>query len=326
MAGLPVRAGIGILHLVHSSTRTRVSFDSEGAACAGHVYLPGDARAAVPCVVMANGFSGTMDWILPWFAERFAAAGLAVLIFDYRHLGASEGQPRQLIDVRKQRADLQRAVALARTYQGIDPERIALWGTSLGGSHVVDLAARDARIAAVICNMPALDALRGGNVAAKMRRAQVSRSQMAGATARLLAAAAIDAVRGLIGLSPRYIAVYGRPGEAFFTDPSLAERFRTVEENSPTWENRVAPRFLFGAPRYREGTMERIRVPLLISLASKDVEVSSAFVKEKARKAPRAEIKEYPADHFEMYHGATFEQVVADQIDFLRKHLLDDAA
>lgn len=205
---LPVRPGSDILGLVqaHSSTRTRVSFDSEGAACAGHVYLPGDARGEVPCVVMANGFSGTMDWILPSFAERFAAAGFAVLI------------------------------------------------------------------------------------------------------------------------SPRYIQVYGRAGEAFFTDPSLAGRFRTVEANSPTWENRVAPRFLFGAPRYREGTMERIGVPLLISLASKDVEVSSAFVKEKASKAPRAEIKEYPADHFEMYHGATFEQVVAGQIDFLRKHLLDGAA
>ncbi len=136
--------------------------------------------------------------------------------------------------------------------------------------------------------MPALDALRGGNLAAKMRSAQVSRSLLVGAPARLLGAAAIDAVRGFLGLSPRYIQVYGRAGEAFFTDPSLAERFRTVEANSPTWENRVAPRFLFGAPRHREGTMERIDAPLLISLASEDVEVSSAFVKEKAGKAPRA--------------------------------------
>lgn len=322
------RAGSDILRHVqaYSFTRTRVSFDSEGAACAGYLYLPEDAGARVPCVVMANGFSGTMDWILPAFAERFAAAGFGVLIFDYRHLGESEGLPRQLIDVRKQRTDLRMAVALARTCEGIDPARIALWGTSLGGSHVVALAARDARIAAVVCNMPALDALRGANIAEKMRRAQMSRLQLLGSTARLVGAAAVDAVRGVLGLSPRYIEVYGRPGEAFFTDPALAGRFRTVAENSPTWENRVAPRFLFEAPRYRDGTMERIEVPLLVSLASEDVEVSSAFVKEKASKAPRAEIKEYPTDHFEMYHGAVFEQVAADQIDFLRKHLLNERA
>lgn len=65
-----------------SFTRTRISFDVKGATCAGYIYLPEGDDAPVPCVVMANGFSGTMDWILPGFAERFAAAGLAVLIFD----------------------------------------------------------------------------------------------------------------------------------------------------------------------------------------------------------------------------------------------------
>lgn len=323
-----MRTGADILDAVqeHSFTRTRVSFDSEGAACAGNLYLPADATAKLPCVVMANGFSGTMDWILPAFAERFASAGLAVLTFDYRHLGESEGLPRQIIDVREQRADLRQAVAFVRARATIDPARIALWGTSLGGSHVVDLAARDARIAAVVCNMPALDALRGGNIEAKMKHLKASRLLLLGTTARLVGAAAVDAVRGLLGLSPRYIAVYGRPGEAFFTDPALAGRFRTVEQSSPTWENRVAARFLFGAPRYREGTMERIQAPLLASLAREDLEVSSDFVKEKARKAPRAEIQEYPAGHFDMYHGAVFEQVVADQIAFLRRHLGLDRA
>ncbi len=98
-----------------------------------------------------------MDWIVPSFAERFASAGFAALIFDYRHLGRSEGQPRQLVDVRKQRTDLRMAVALARRLEGIDPDRVALWGTSLGGSHVVELAAQDVRIRELLCNVFGLE-------------------------------------------------------------------------------------------------------------------------------------------------------------------------
>lgn len=83
----------------------------------------------------------------------------------------------------------------------------------------------------------------------------------------------------------------------------------------------MAPRFLFQAPRLREGTLERITAPMLVCLARDDVELSSAFVKEKVRAAPRAEVREYPVGHFDMYHGATFEQVAADQAAFLREHL-----
>ena len=141
-------------------------------------------------------------------------------------------------------------------------------------------------------------------------------------TARLLAAAVRDAVRGALGRPPYYIAVYGAPGKAFFADASLAGRFEAVAAGSPTWQNRVAPRFLFQAPRYREGTMEKIAAPILITLASDDVEVSGAFVKAKARGARRVEIREYDGGHFDLYHGALFEQVAADQTAFLRAHLL----
>ncbi|WP_437720417.1 alpha/beta hydrolase [Sorangium sp. So ce861] len=301
--------------------RTPLTFRSEGVLCAATLFAPAAPGAQAPCVVMANGFSGTMDWILPSFAERFAAAGLAALTFDYRHLGESEGEPRQLVDVRKQRADLRAAVELARSRPGIRPDRVALWGTSLGGSHVVEIAAEDPRVAAVILNMPALDALAGSNVTAKRERARAGRATLVWVTARLLAAAVSDAARGALGRPPRYLAVYGAPGEAFFTDPELASRFERVAAESPTWQNRVAARFLLGVPRYREGTMERIAAPLLVCLAESDVEISAAFVKEKAARAPRAEVRTYPGGHFDLYHGDVFEQVAADQAEFLRAHL-----
>ena len=67
------------------------------------------------------------------FAERFAAAGLAALVFDYRHFGASEGEPRQLLDVKRQLTDWRSAVAYARGLAGVDGDRVAVWGTSFSG-------------------------------------------------------------------------------------------------------------------------------------------------------------------------------------------------
>ena len=125
------------------------------------LYLPEGEVKRWPCVVMAHGFSGTMDWIVPEFAERFADGGLAVLIFDYRYLGSSEGVPRQLIVTRRQYGDLRRAVEFVRSHPNIDASRIALWGTSLGGSYVIRLAAEDSNIAAVVANVPGIDMFKG---------------------------------------------------------------------------------------------------------------------------------------------------------------------
>lgn len=93
------------------------------------------------------------------YAERFVAAGYAALIFDYRHFGDSQGQPRQLLSIGRQREDWTAAVKYARGLDGIDPDRIALFGTSFSGGHVLAVAAKDARIAAVISQCPFTDGL-----------------------------------------------------------------------------------------------------------------------------------------------------------------------
>jgi uncharacterized protein len=301
--------------------KKEIQFDSEGDVCAGYLYYPATLQSKAPCVVMANGFSGTMDWILPSFAEAFASQGYCVLIFDYRHLGQSAGRPRQMIDPRKQLTDLKNAIQFAKAEPHVSAERIVLWGTSLGGSHVVTLAAQRPEIAAVICNMPAIDAVKGSNVKGKMKKANASTWQLITSTAQLLGAALTDTFKGLLGLEPYYIKVFGKPGKAFFTDPSLAIRFELLEKESLSWKNEVAPRFLFHAPRYKEGTMERIKIPMFITLASEDVELSVPFIKEKAQKAALAEVKEYPYGHFDLYHGEPLHTVLTDQIDFLKRHV-----
>ena len=173
-----------------------------------------------------------MDWIVPDFAERFAAGGLAALVFDYRYLGVSGGEPRQLIDTRRQRVDLRHAVEFARSRPDVDATRIALWGNSLGGSHVIHAAAEDTEIAAIVANVPGLDLFRGFKGRYVPSHIRIRKRSILLATFRLLAAAVLDSIRGAIGVSPYYIAVYGRLGRAVFSDPALVACSRTCNENS----------------------------------------------------------------------------------------------
>lgn len=48
-------------------------------------------------LVMAHGLGGVRQMRLDAFAERFSSAGYRCLVFDYRHFGASAGEPRQLL-------------------------------------------------------------------------------------------------------------------------------------------------------------------------------------------------------------------------------------
>ncbi len=298
-----------------------VSFKSHGLTCAGNLYLPQGHSKPLPCIVFANGFSGTKDWILPAFAERFAQQGLAAFTFDYRYLGESEGEPRQLIDLESQRADLRQALQLVRSDSRIDGSRIALWGTSLGGSHAVEVASVDNSIAAVVCNMPALDSVKGSNFKAKAKAANATFAVIVSTTLRLMMWGLADRIKGLLGLSPYYIKVYGAPGESIFTDPNLVDRFKKLGNSGSRWQNKVAARVLFNLPRYKYGTIERIKAPIFVALAANDIELNNNYVREKFA-GSGAEIREYQYDHFSMYHDQAFEDVVKDQIIFLKKHLL----
>src|SRR5215471_19974352 len=117
--------------------REDVEFRSAETTCRGWLFRPPIGGKSAPLVVMAHGFGGTRDMRLPAYARRFAAAGLASLIFDYATFGASDGTLRNDHDWRRQLADWHAALSFARTLPGIDPMRIALWGTSFAGGLVV---------------------------------------------------------------------------------------------------------------------------------------------------------------------------------------------
>jgi alpha-beta hydrolase superfamily lysophospholipase len=110
-----------------------------------------------PCVVMAGGWCYVKELAMPRFAAAFVERGLAALVFDYRCFGGSTGEPRQHIDPWRQIDDYRHALTYLETHSEIDPERLAAWGISYSGGHVLILGAIDARVRAVCSVAPVVD-------------------------------------------------------------------------------------------------------------------------------------------------------------------------
>src|SRR3954449_12798508 len=101
--------------------REDLQFRCGGDTCAAWLYRTGAKTAATPIVVMAHGLSGTRRDGLGPFAERFAAAGIAALLFDHRGFGDSGGEPDRF-EPGRQLEDWGAAIACARALPGVDPE------------------------------------------------------------------------------------------------------------------------------------------------------------------------------------------------------------
>jgi len=290
--------------------RRDVEFSSAGERCAGWLYEP-EREGPHPCVVLGHGFAATREARLWAVAERFAAAGMAALAFDYRHFGDSEGEPRQLLDVGRQLDDWRAAIAYTRSLEEVDAARVALWGTSFAGGHVIRIAARDERIAAVVSQIPYTTGLSA--MAALGPRQNL----------RLTAVALRDAARALAGRSPHYALSVGAAGElAAMTTPDALPGYAAMYGGDPA-PNQVAARVLLRVPTYNPAWWaSRVRCPLLVCIADDDAVTPARPAERMAGRAPRGEVVRYPIRHFDIYVGEWFERAVADQTGFLSTHLL----
>ena len=292
-------------------TRTEVQFPSDGLSCSAWLFRPA-ADERMPIIVMAHGFSGTREQRLDGYAQRFAEAGLAALVFDYRHFGASAGEPRQLLDIRKQHRDYGAAVTYARGLDWVDPDRVALFGSSFSGGHVLAVGAHDRRLSAIVSQCPFTDGLASMPALGAV------------AVLRGTAAGLRDQLRALAGRAPHYIPVVAEPGSfGVLTTPDSKPGVEAMTPPDTLWQNRVAARVLLRMGSYRPGrNAAHISCPLLACVCDGDAVAPAKRTVELVSKAPLVEIKRYPFGHFEIYVGEPWEKAVADQTDFLKRHLL----
>ena len=262
---------------------------------------------------MAHGFGGQREMRLPEFAERFAACGLAALVFDYRCFGASDGEPRNLIDPRRHLEDWRAAVEHARGLPDVDAGRLALWGTSFSGGHVLAIGSEVSGISAIVSQVPFVGMDRRGA------------PMPLGAMARALFAGLRDLARAARGASPYYVPIAGPPEVfAFLNTPDVMDAFQDLVPPGSTWQNRAPARVLFQMPRYQPlRDAGKIEAPVLMVAAEDDSLIPVASVEAASKRVRHCELVILPGTgHFEPYTGEVFERVVEREADFLRKHLL----
>jgi uncharacterized protein len=290
------------------TTPEDVRIPSGGEQLAAYLYRPGTTDSDAPCVVMAHGFSATRDDGLPAYAKVFRDAGFAVVLFDYRHFGASTGEPRQLLDIGRQHDDYRAVIAWARQLDGIDPDRIVLWGSSFSGGHVLAVAAHDPRIAAVISQAPFTDAI-PALMHVPLKNA-----------VRLTVAGLRDQLRGWRGRAPLLAPAVGEPGTlAAMTEPDAKPGFEAIVAPESLWRNEFAARLMLRFPFYRPGLKTaHLTMPLLVCVCENDTTTPPGSTIKAAHRAPRGELRRYPYGHFDIHSDP---RVKADQVEFLRRVL-----
>ena len=295
-----------------SQLRKDVTFKVKGTSISAWLYLPEDLSAPVPCIIMGHGFGGTKDMIMESYALRYQGAGLAVLAFDYRHFGESEGEPRQLMWIPYQLEDYTAAIEYARGLKEIDPARIALWGTSASGGYGMVIADKDKNIVCVCAQCPGLDP--HASVKMFLKRLGI------GHILRLFVHGQRDMMRFRLGLSPHKIPIVGKPGSiAFFPISDAYDGYSKLA--SENFINEVCARVILRSHGFKPVEhLRNVQCPILIQICDNDslAPISAETAKELEK---YAEVKHYPIGHFDIYTGDNFEKSVSDQLEFFEKHL-----
>lgn len=140
--------------IADSSDKARsIEFLSGGLILRGVLRLP-HGEGPHPIVILGHGLGALKEWAIPDVVEAFLGVGIAGLSFDPRNYGDSEGEPREEIAHHGRLDDMQSVISYAASLLEVDPERIGLWGTSLGGRDVLVVAGIDRRVKAVVLQTP----------------------------------------------------------------------------------------------------------------------------------------------------------------------------
>jgi len=296
--------------------RSDVEFDAEGVTLRGWLYQPDGADGDVPIVVMAHGYSAVKEMYLDHFAERFAAAGLAALVYDNRNFGASDGQPRQEIDPVAQVRDYRHAITFARQLPGVDPQRVGIWGSSYSGAHVLVVGAIDRRVRAVVSQVPMISGWR--NVLRLVRA-----DMIAGFRAMFDA----DREGRAAGKEPQMVAVVTDDplGAAALPTPDSFEWFtETGAVRAPSWRNEVTLRSVEMLTEYEPGIyVDRVSpTPLLMVVGAGDhLTVADEALAAYNRALEPKRLVLLPGGHFDAY-VADFDIAAGAATDWFVEHLL----
>lgn len=161
--------------------RRESTYYSDDVACYTLLFFPKSFSAAgkTPAIVLGQGWSGT-HFAIEKYGAYLAGKGFVAMVIDYRGWGSSDGfvtlnekienddavrLTRKKADVvikrtrlipLKQVEDVRNAISYLQGEPGVDPERIGLWASSSAAGNAIVVAALDARVKAIVAQVPAI--------------------------------------------------------------------------------------------------------------------------------------------------------------------------
>ncbi len=293
-------------------TRMDSDFQSRGTRCSGWLYLP-ENRGKPPVVIMAHGFAAEKTFGLEAFAERFLERGISAFLFDYRNFGESDGEPRNLVHPTRHNQDWEAAITHVRGLKEVNGNRLALWGSSFSGGHVIVQASRDRGISAIVSQVPFVD---GWATAVYLGMRFALRATWEGLK---------DILTIPLRKTPHYVPVVAPPGTfAMMNKPDCVDGYLALVPEGSAWRNECPARAALLATAYRPiAHAAQVKCPALIIRAEKDTLIPPSAVKKTAEKMDKATMISLPVGHFQVYSGEPFEEIVEIEANFLQKHLLD---
>lgn len=277
---------------------------------AGDFYLP-KANLKPAVIIMAHGFAGLRQFKLVQYAKRFAQAGYAVILFDYRYWGGSTGKPRELVSLSVQLEDWKTIIQYASNLKEIDKRRIVLWGTSLSGGYALSLAADLKNIQAVMVQVPYVDG------------AETAKHYPLPRYPEALKCSSQDYMGSKMGLAATTLPVVDQYKLCFLPTSDSYYGYHSIVNPDYYWSGEVPARVFFSLMRYRPiQFVRKINIPVLFIAAKQDSLVPLASSREAATNiAPFVQYHEWEMKHFDVYHGTWFEKAITTQLEFLHQHI-----
>ncbi len=295
--------------------RQDISFPSQGVKIRGWLFAPANLKSKSPGIVMANALTAVKEITLPGYAERFAQAGFVVLAFDYRFWGGSEGEPRNQIVMYEMHQDIRNAITWLSMQPEVDPEKIGGWGVSLGGGHMLFLAAFEPRLKAVVATATAVytppEQQMGGKEAFKGFIAQLGQDRVQ---------------RYKIGSPATYKTAWGKYGQdVLFPVEEAYDFYMNAQKTiAPNFENRVTIQSMENLIQYNPDYAIHLASPtaVLIVHAEKDVIPVNLVrnVYDKALEPKKLVV--YDCKHTDLYDKEPWITKSANEaIEWFQKHL-----
>lgn len=288
-------------------TVMNTTFMSGGLNCGAIVYIPGGA-VNPPVIIMAHGLGAEMSFSLSLYAEEFAKNGYAVLMFDYRYFGLSEGEPRHIISPKKQQEDWEAAIKFARSMDNVDGNSICLWGYSFSGGHVITLAARDKNIKGFIASVPFMDSFFILKINGMRKDLMIN------------IAAARDGLASLSGKEPYCVPLIGTPDEfALMNTPETFEGYMSMIPEGSEWRNETPGRTLMTLTGFRPFRhIKRIKCRGLVIYGERDSLTDIAKVERYYSDNKQYDLLKLQCGHFDLFRGEYFREALAAQLKFLK--------